>query len=55
LLGPPQVISMSLGDFIDRERERRVQKPSPQQLAGWRRADEQDQAAFEQEELAAKG
>jgi hypothetical protein len=40
---------MSLGGFIDRERARRAQKPSPQQLAEWRRAHEQDQAAFEQE------
>jgi hypothetical protein len=35
------------GDFIDRERERRYQKPSSKQLAEWRRADEQDQAAFD--------
>jgi hypothetical protein len=40
---------MSLGDFIDRKRERRAQKPLPQQLVEWRRTDELDQAAFEQE------
>ncbi len=38
-----------LGDFIDRERERRYQKPSSKQLGEWRRADAQDHAAFDPE------
>jgi hypothetical protein len=35
--------------------ERRAQQPWPEQLAAWRRAHAQDQAAFEQGDLATKG